>query len=315
MSDVQSPDAPEPAVLPLLGPAEIRELAASAGIRPTKTLGQNFVIDPNTIRRIVAAARLEAAHDDGPVDTVLEVGPGLGSLTLGLLDAVEHVVAVEIDPPLAAQLPHTVARFRPEAADRLEVVLEDALQVASLPREPEALVANLPYNVAVPVLLNLLARFPSIRQGLVMVQDEVADQLAQAGTCRRDDHVRQEWADECAEADQQGVDLAEELRVNVLGNGAQRLGCDSVALRAHDAVHEVHGEADAFVVAKQFRELLGGGVVGICFGGSFHPVVGAGDGSLDDGVEVVGIGRRNLVGAELWHLCSLSLKIDQCDKE
>ncbi|MDH5152598.1 16S rRNA (adenine(1518)-N(6)/adenine(1519)-N(6))-dimethyltransferase RsmA [Kocuria palustris] len=178
MSDVQSPDAPEPAVLPLLGPAEIRELAASAGIRPTKTLGQNFVIDPNTIRRIVAAARLEAAHDDGPVATVLEVGPGLGSLTLGLLDAVEHLVAVEIDPPLAAQLPHTVARFRPEAADRLEVVLEDALQVASLPREPEALVANLPYNVAVPVLLNLLARFPSIRQGLVMVQDEVADRLA-----------------------------------------------------------------------------------------------------------------------------------------
>ncbi|GAA1337488.1 16S rRNA (adenine(1518)-N(6)/adenine(1519)-N(6)) -dimethyltransferase RsmA [Kocuria palustris] len=178
MSDVQSPDAPEPAVLPLLGPAEIRELAEAAGIRPTKTLGQNFVIDPNTIRRIVAAARLDAGHDDGPVDTVLEVGPGLGSLTLGLLDAAQHVVAVEIDPPLAERLPHTVARFRPESVERLEVVLADALQVDSLPRQPQALVANLPYNVAVPVLLNLLARFPSIRQGLVMVQDEVADRLA-----------------------------------------------------------------------------------------------------------------------------------------
>lgn len=163
---------------PLLGPAEIRELAETAGIRPTKTLGQNFVIDPNTIRRIVAAARLDAEHPDGSVDTVLEVGPGLGSLTLGLLDVAQRVVAVEIDPPLAAQLPGTVARFRPEAADRLDVVLQDALQVSELPAQPQALVANLPYNVAVPVLLNLLARFPSIRQGLVMVQDEVADRLA-----------------------------------------------------------------------------------------------------------------------------------------
>ncbi|WP_144791541.1 16S rRNA (adenine(1518)-N(6)/adenine(1519)-N(6))-dimethyltransferase RsmA [Kocuria palustris] len=178
MSVVQSPEVPESAVLPLLGPAEIRELAEAAGIRPTKTLGQNFVIDPNTIRRIVAAARLDAEHPDGPVRTVLEVGPGLGSLTLGLLDAVEHVVAVEIDPPLAARLPETVARFRPEAAARLDVVLEDALRVCELPLPPQALVANLPYNVAVPVLLNLLARFPSIRQGLVMVQDEVADRLA-----------------------------------------------------------------------------------------------------------------------------------------
>lgn len=187
MSGVQRTDAPsadpDPAPRPLLGPAEIRELAESAGIRPTKTLGQNFVIDPNTIRRIVAAARLDGStgargeDDAAPVRTVLEVGPGLGSLTLGLLDAVEHVVAVEIDPPLAAQLSATAARFRPESAERLEVVLADALQITQLPLEPQALVANLPYNVAVPVLLNLLARFPSIRRGLVMVQDEVADRL------------------------------------------------------------------------------------------------------------------------------------------
>ncbi|MFI7484355.1 16S rRNA (adenine(1518)-N(6)/adenine(1519)-N(6))-dimethyltransferase RsmA [Kocuria sp. M1R5S2] len=165
---------PEPPALPLLGPAEIRALAGRLGIRPTKTLGQNFVIDPNTIRRIVAAARL------GEAETVLEVGPGLGSLTLGLLDAAEQVVAVEIDPPLAAQLPHTVERYRPGRADRLTVLQEDALRVQELPLEPTALVANLPYNVAVPVLLHLLARFPSIRHGLVMVQEEVADRLAAA---------------------------------------------------------------------------------------------------------------------------------------
>lgn len=156
----------------LLGAAEIRDLADRAGIRPTKTLGQNFVIDPNTIRRIIATA------DIGPGETVLEVGPGLGSLTLGILDVAERVVAVEIDPPLAAQLPDTVARYRPESANRIDVVLADALKVRELPVAPDAVVANLPYNVAVPVLLNLLDRFPSIRHGLVMVQDEVADRLA-----------------------------------------------------------------------------------------------------------------------------------------
>jgi len=166
--------APEPAARALLGPAEIRALAEQLGIRPTKTLGQNFVIDPNTIRRIIAAARL------GEHETVLEVGPGLGSLTLGLLDAAEQVVAVEIDPPLAAQLPHTVERLRPERAGRLTVLEQDAMRVQELPAEPTALVANLPYNVAVPVLLHLLARFPSIRRGLVMVQEEVADRLAAA---------------------------------------------------------------------------------------------------------------------------------------
>ena len=157
---------------PLLGPAEIRELAEQAGIRPTKTLGQNFVIDPNTIRRIVAAAHL------GQDEHVLEVGPGLGSLTLGLLAASSSVMAVEIDPPLARQLPQTVERFFPSAADRLSVVEADAARVRELPGEPTALVANLPYNVAVPVLLHILETFPTVRHGLVMVQDEVADRLA-----------------------------------------------------------------------------------------------------------------------------------------
>ncbi|MBX7556924.1 16S rRNA (adenine(1518)-N(6)/adenine(1519)-N(6))-dimethyltransferase, partial [Streptomyces sp. tea 10] len=145
---------------PLLGPAEIRELAEQAGIRPTKTLGQNFVIDPNTIRRIVAAAHL------GQDEHVLEVGPGLGSLTLGLLAASSSVTAVEIDPPLARQLPQTVERFFPSAADRLSVVEADAARVRELPGEPTALVANLPYNVAVPVLLHILETFPTVRHGL-----------------------------------------------------------------------------------------------------------------------------------------------------
>jgi 16S rRNA (adenine1518-N6/adenine1519-N6)-dimethyltransferase len=141
-----SPASPPPA--PLLGAADIRRLAAELDIRPTKTLGQNFVIDGNTIRRIVAAAQL------GPGETVLEVGPGLGSLTLGLLDAAERVVAVEIDPVLAGRLPATVRQWRPERAHALDVVLADALRVTELPHPPTALVANLPYNVAVPVVLN-----------------------------------------------------------------------------------------------------------------------------------------------------------------
>ena len=156
----------------LLGAADIRALADELGIRPTKTLGQNFVIDGNTIRRIVAAAKLD------PDETVLEVGPGLGSLTLGLLDAARHVVAVEIDPKLAKRLPETVAKWRPGAVDRFDLILADALKVTDLPQEPSAIVANLPYNVAVPVVLHLLEHFPSLRHGLVMVQDEVADRLA-----------------------------------------------------------------------------------------------------------------------------------------
>jgi 16S rRNA (adenine1518-N6/adenine1519-N6)-dimethyltransferase len=151
----------------LLGPAEIRELAARLGVAPTKKLGQNFVHDPNTVRRIVAAAGLR----DG--DVVLEVGPGLGSLTLGLTGTAAHVHAVEIDPVLAAALPATVT------APNLTVHPADALRVtaADFDPAPTMLVANLPYNVAVPVVLHLLAELPTLRGGLVMVQKEVADRL------------------------------------------------------------------------------------------------------------------------------------------
>jgi 16S rRNA (adenine1518-N6/adenine1519-N6)-dimethyltransferase len=167
-----TPSASGTAPAPLLGASDIRRLAEDLGVRPTKTLGQNFVIDGNTIRRIVAAAGI------GPDETVLEVGPGLGSLTLGLMDAAKAVVAVEIDPVLAARLPETVRQWRPDAASAFHLVLADAMKVTDLPVEPSALVANLPYNVAVPVVLHLLQHFPSIRHGLVMVQDEVADRLA-----------------------------------------------------------------------------------------------------------------------------------------
>jgi 16S rRNA (adenine1518-N6/adenine1519-N6)-dimethyltransferase len=159
----------------LLGPAEIRELAARLGVVPTKRLGQNFVHDPNTVRRIVAAADLAAD------DVVLEVGPGLGSLTLGLLPAAAHVHAVEIDPVLAAELPATARAYAgPAGAERLTVHRADALRISAAALAdppPTALVANLPYNVAVPVVLHLLAELPSLRHGLVMVQKEVADRL------------------------------------------------------------------------------------------------------------------------------------------
>jgi 16S rRNA (adenine1518-N6/adenine1519-N6)-dimethyltransferase len=157
-------------VVNLLGPAEIRDLARRLGVRPTKKLGQNFVHDPNTVRRIVAVAALD------PSDVVLEVGPGLGSLTLALLPAAAHVHAVEVDPVLAGALPETIAaRSAPESS--LTVHSQDALRIRSLAPPPTALVANLPYNVAVPVVLHLLAVLPSLRHGLVMVQQEVADRL------------------------------------------------------------------------------------------------------------------------------------------
>ncbi len=160
----------------LLGPADVRRLAAELGIRPTKTLGQNFVHDPNTVRRIVATAELS------PDDVVVEVGPGLGSLTLALLPAAGHVYAVEIDPTLAGALPATVATRAPAVADRLTVLHRDAMKVGAADFRtggaPTALVANLPYNVAVPVVLHLLAELPTLRHGLVMVQREVADRLA-----------------------------------------------------------------------------------------------------------------------------------------
>ena len=199
------PDA-QPVAAALLGPADIRALAAELGIRPTKKLGQNFVHDANTMRRIVATAGLSAD------DVVLEVGPGLGSLTLALLPACRRVVAVEIDPVLAEALPVTVARRAPALADRLRVIRADALTITATdlqepatlrePTAPEglpggsihpsggslrpgpenglptALVANLPYNLSVPVVLHLLAGLPSLAHGLVMVQAEVADRLA-----------------------------------------------------------------------------------------------------------------------------------------
>jgi 16S rRNA (adenine1518-N6/adenine1519-N6)-dimethyltransferase len=157
----------------LLGPAAIRELAQQLELRPTKTLGQNFLHDANTIRRIVRTAGLR------PDDVVLEVGPGLGSLTLGLLPAAARVLAVEIDPRLAERLPRTVAERRPDLADRLTVVTADALRVRELPGPPPtALVANLPYNVAVPVLLTLLELLPTLDRALILVQAEVAERLA-----------------------------------------------------------------------------------------------------------------------------------------
>ncbi|GAA4052005.1 16S rRNA (adenine(1518)-N(6)/adenine(1519)-N(6))-dimethyltransferase RsmA [Agromyces indicus] len=154
----------------LLGPAEIRDLAELLDVTPTKKLGQNFVHDGNTVRRIVQTAGVERG------ETVLEIGPGLGSLTLGLLEAGADVVAVEIDGRLARQLPHTATVMQP--GTRLTVVHDDALRVTSLPGAPTRLVANLPYNVSVPVLLHLLEHLPSLRSGIVMVQAEVGHRLA-----------------------------------------------------------------------------------------------------------------------------------------
>lgn len=164
----------------LLGAADIRRIAQEAGVSPTKKFGQNFVIDPGTVRRIVREAEVTAATP------VMEVGPGLGSLTLAILETGAAMTAVEIDPPLAERLPRTVAEFMPEASDRLAVVLHDALTVqpADVPQfadgRPFRLVANLPYNVATPIVLTLLERFPNLDSFLVMVQKEVADRLAAA---------------------------------------------------------------------------------------------------------------------------------------
>lgn len=156
----------------LLDPRTIRSLAVELDLRPTKQRGQNFVHDANTVRRIVAASGV------GPEDAVLEIGPGLGSLTLGLLEVAAHVTAIEIEPSLARRLPRTVAERMPERSAKLTVIEADALGVQTLPDpQPTAVVANLPYNVSVPVLLHVLAGFPSITRGLVMVQAEVADRL------------------------------------------------------------------------------------------------------------------------------------------
>lgn len=158
--------------LGLLDPASVRRIAAELELKPTKQRGQNFVIDPNTVRRIVSLSGV------GAENVVLEIGPGLGSLTLGLLETGARVVAVEIEDRLAERLHRTVReRLGEEAGARLEVVNADALQVSALPLQPTALVANLPYNVSVPVLLRMLELFPQWQRGLVMVQLEVADRL------------------------------------------------------------------------------------------------------------------------------------------
>jgi 16S rRNA (adenine1518-N6/adenine1519-N6)-dimethyltransferase len=154
----------------LLGGADVRALADSLGVVPTKKLGQNFVTDPNTIRKIVASAKLEAN------ETVVEIGPGLGSLTLGLLEAVEHVISVEIDSKMAAAIEQTVAKRA--VGRKFSLVTQDAMKVTELPANPTALVANLPYNISVPVLLHFIETFPSLRHGLVLVQSEVAHRLA-----------------------------------------------------------------------------------------------------------------------------------------
>jgi 16S rRNA (adenine1518-N6/adenine1519-N6)-dimethyltransferase len=158
-------------VVTLLGATEIRALAETLGVSPTKKWGQNFVHDANTVRKIVATAALD------PGEAVVEVGPGLGSLTLGLLEAGHPVTAIEIDPRLAERLPVTVAEHG-VAEGMLTVVHADALAVTELPSAPTALVANLPYNVSVPVLIHLLETFPTIRRVLVMVQAEVGHRIA-----------------------------------------------------------------------------------------------------------------------------------------
>lgn len=164
---------PSPTPPRLLGSAEVRRLAEQFGVRPTKQRGQNFVIDPNTVRRIVRESGV------GPEDVVVEIGPGLGSLTLALLEVAQAVTAVEIDPVLAAGLPSTIAEFAPDQVASFQLVEADALRVAELPDpQPTALVANLPYNVSVPVLLHFFELLPSLKHGLVMVQSEVADRLA-----------------------------------------------------------------------------------------------------------------------------------------
>lgn len=155
----------------LLGGVEIREIATRIGVNPTKKLGQNFVVDANTCRRIVKSAGVEKT------DIALEVGPGLGSLTLAMMEAASEVIAIEIDARLAQELPVTAERHGFDTS-KLTVINRDAMEAFELPKAPTVLVANLPYNVSVPVLLGLLERIPTLRSGVVMVQTEVAERLA-----------------------------------------------------------------------------------------------------------------------------------------
>jgi len=155
----------------LLGAAEIRELAQELGLKPAKSLGQNFVIDGNVCKKIVRIAGVTSS------DVALEIGPGLGSLTLALLEEARSVIAVEIDERLATRLPQTVQTHNHSSAT-FTVIHQDALHLKTLPESPTVLVANLPYNVSVPVLLHFLENFPTLKSGVVMVQAEVADRLA-----------------------------------------------------------------------------------------------------------------------------------------
>jgi len=160
----------------LLRPPQIRELADAIGLRPSKGRGQNFIVDPNSIRRIVRIAEC------GNTDHIVEIGPGLGSLTLGLVATGAHVTAIEIDAALANQLPETIAQYAPDQKHQLHVIHADAMHLAATdvpvsPAAPNKLVANLPYNVSVPVLLHILETFKTIESGLVMVQSEVAHRL------------------------------------------------------------------------------------------------------------------------------------------
>ena len=154
----------------LLGAAEIREIAERIGVRPTKKLGQNFVVDANTCRKIVKSA------DVGATDVALEIGPGLGSLTLAMMESAKEVIVIEIDDRLATELSETAKRHGFDIS-KLTIINEDAMNISTLPIEPTVLVANLPYNVSVPVLLRYLELFPTLRSGVVMVQSEVADRL------------------------------------------------------------------------------------------------------------------------------------------
>jgi 16S rRNA (adenine1518-N6/adenine1519-N6)-dimethyltransferase len=165
----------------LLSPADTRVLAQRLGVAPIKSRGQNFLIDPNTVRRIVRLAEL-TVPEDGIPEHVLEIGPGLGSLTLGLLDVGARVTAVELDPALAEALPDTVAERIPGAGERLTIITGDALRMdipgSAMAGAPTVLAANLPYNVAVPILLRLLETQPQLERGVIMVQAEVAARLA-----------------------------------------------------------------------------------------------------------------------------------------
>ncbi|MDO4912958.1 MAG: 16S rRNA (adenine(1518)-N(6)/adenine(1519)-N(6))-dimethyltransferase RsmA [Bifidobacteriaceae bacterium] len=161
----------------LLGAADIRKIASTAGVSPTKKFGQNFVIDPGTVRKIARIAQVSAE------DYVIEVGPGLGSLTLAILETGANVQAIEIDPTLAQQLPQTIETYMPEALNRFRVLTKDALEVtpADIPHSQDHqqihLIANLPYNVATPIIITLLERFANLASFVVMVQKEVADRL------------------------------------------------------------------------------------------------------------------------------------------